>query len=86
LAAQVRVPVDYSAAEHERVWDTSPAALADIAALFTAAPRVTVNEMPDSGHNLSVGLSAQTYHLRVLSFIEECIATRSGGDVEAEAG
>lgn len=86
LAAQVRVPVQYSVADHERVWETSPAALADIAALFTSAPRVTLNEMPDSAHNLSVGLSAQTYHLRVLSFIEECIAAGTGGDVEAEAG
>lgn len=87
LAAAVRVPVHYSAAEHERVWDTSPPALADIAALFGSAPRVAVHEMPGSGHNLSVGLSARTYHLQVLSFVEECIAAGSGGGVkEAEAG
>lgn len=86
LAATVRVPVQYSAAEHERVWDTSASALTDIAGLFGAAPRVAINEMPDSGHNLSVGLSAQTYHLRVLSFVEECIAAGAGGVREAEAG
>lgn len=86
LAATVRVPVRYSAAEHERVWDTSAAALTDIAGLFGSSPRVVVGEEPNSGHNLSVGLSAQTYHLRVLSFVEECIAAGSGGVSEAEAG
>lgn len=86
LAATVRVPVQYSAAEHERVWDTSASALTDIAGLFVTAPTVSVQEMPDSGHNLSVGLSAQTYHLRVLSFVEECIAAGAGGVREAEAG
>lgn len=86
LAAAVRVPVQYSAAEHERVWDTSAAALDDIAGLFVTAPSVLVHEMPDSGHNLSVGLSAQTYHLRVLSFVGECIAAGVGGAEEAEAG
>jgi pimeloyl-ACP methyl ester carboxylesterase len=86
LAAAVRVPVQYSAAEHERVWDTSASALAAIAGLFGAAPRVAVNDMSGSGHNLSVGLSAQTYHLRVLSFVGECIATGAGGGLEAEAG
>lgn len=86
LAARVRAPVQYSAAEHERVWDTSAAALTDIAALFGSAPAVAINEMGDSGHNLSVGLSARSYHLRVLSFVEECIAAGSGGAKEAEAG
>lgn len=86
LAAMVSVPVQYSAAEHERVWDTSGPALTAIAGLFGSAPRVVVNEMPGSGHNLSVGLSAHTYHLRVLSFVEECIAAGSGGVEEAEAG
>ncbi len=48
-----------------------------VAALFTAAPRVTVNEMADSGHNLSVGWAAETYHQRVLSFADECVANRT---------
>lgn len=86
VAARVQVPVQYSAAEHERVWDTSAAALADIAALFGSAPAVTINEMPDSGHNLSVGLSAGNYHLRVLSFVEQCVVAEAGGEKEAEAG
>jgi len=85
-AARLRVPVEFSVAEHERVWDCSPAALADIAALFTASPRVVINEVADSGHNLSVGLAADAYHQHVLSFVEECVIAREGTDVEVEAG
>lgn len=72
LAARVRVPVQFSLGDHEEVWSSGPAALADIASLFTASPRVRVNEQPDSGHNLSLGHSARAYHLKVLSFAEEC--------------
>lgn len=85
LAARVQVPVQYSAAEHERVWDTSAAALREITALFGCAA-ISINEMPSSGHNLSVGLSARSYHQQVLSFVEECVAARCGGAKEAEAG
>ena len=85
-AARVRVPVEFSVAEHESVWESSPAAVTDIAALFTASPRVVVNEVPDSGHNLSVGLTADAYHEHVLSFVEECVIAREGTDLEVEAG
>lgn len=72
LAARVDVPVQFSVADHESVWESTPEALSAITALFTASPHVVVNEMADSGHNLSVGLSGGEYHQRVLSFISEC--------------
>jgi pimeloyl-ACP methyl ester carboxylesterase len=72
LAARVRVPVHVTVADQESVWSTGPEALAEVSALFTAAPTVVAEEQPDAGHNLSVGLSARDYHLRVLSFVEEC--------------
>ena len=72
IAARVTVPVEFSVADHERVWESTPEALEAVAALFTSSPRVVVNEMPDSGHNLSVGWSAGEYHRRVLSFVDEC--------------
>ena len=62
VAARVDVPVEFSVADHERVWETTPEAIDAIAALFTSSPRVVVNEMPDSGHNLSAGWSADAYH------------------------
>lgn len=76
IAAKIRVPVQYTLADHEMVWQSGPTGFADIASLFTASPRVTVNEQASSGHNLSIGLSAMAYHLRVLSFVEECVLAR----------
>jgi len=55
---------------------SGPPALAEIAALFTASPRVVTEEQPGSGHNLSLGLAAPAYHLKVLAFAEECALAR----------
>lgn len=78
IAADVRVPVQFSIAEHEKVWQTGPQAVSAISGLFAVSPHVRVNEMPDSGHNLSVGLTAGDYHRKVLSFTEKCIADAQG--------
>jgi pimeloyl-ACP methyl ester carboxylesterase len=88
LAAQVRVPVRFSLADHEQFWESGPAGLADIAALFTASPRVVVNEQHEAGHNLSLSVTAAAYHLGVLAFIEECTdeSTGSARRIEPEAG
>ena len=86
LAGQVRVPVRFSFAEHERVWRSDPAARAEIAALFTAAPRVGINEQADAGYNLSLGWSAAAYHRSVLSFVEQCVAASATTDPDLEAG
>lgn len=82
LAARVRVPVRFTAAEHERVWDSTPEALDDIAALFTASPRVEINEQAGCGHNLSLGVAAAQYHSGVLAFVTQCL----DADVTEEAG
>ncbi len=79
IAATVTVPVQFSVADHERVWETTPQALSAITGLFAGAVRL--NHMADSGHNLSVGRTADRYHRNVLSFLEECIAG-SGRDRE----
>jgi len=84
LAAQVRVPVHYTLGEHERVWRSGPSALADIASLFTASPRVAVDEQADGGHNLSIGLTSMAYHLKVLSFVEECVLARVAASAAEE--
>jgi pimeloyl-ACP methyl ester carboxylesterase len=76
LAAQVRIPVHYTLGDHERVWSRGPQALAQVGALFTASPRVVTAEQADAAHNLSLGWSARSYHLKVLSFAEECIVMR----------
>ncbi|WP_454793633.1 alpha/beta fold hydrolase [Mycolicibacterium lutetiense] len=94
LAGQTTVPVQFVAGEYENVWESDPEALAAIGAMFTAAPRVQTDELADSGHNLSVGLSAEIYHRKVLSFADECVANRGlepvkgtvNTEVEMEAG
>jgi pimeloyl-ACP methyl ester carboxylesterase len=86
LAGEVRVPVQFSVAEHERVWKSDPEALAEIAAMFTAAPRFVINEQVGAGHNLSLSVSAAAYHLRVLSFVEDCVVARQSATTKLEAG
>lgn len=86
IAGRLRVPIEFSVAEHESVWESSPAANADVAALFTASPRVVINEVTGGGHNLSVGLTADAYHHHVMAFVDECVIAREGTDADAEAG
>ncbi len=83
LAPAIRIPVHFTAGTHEHVWRKDPEALADIAALFTGAPRVEVDVMEGSGHNLSLGHSARAYHFRILSFVEQCLVTRVHTDLPA---
>jgi pimeloyl-ACP methyl ester carboxylesterase len=76
LAARVRTPVQVSLGDHETVWRSGPAELDRLSSLFTGSPRVRAHEQADGGHNLSLGLTARAYHLRVLSFAEECAVLR----------
>lgn len=78
LAPAVRVPVQFSIAEHEKVWQNDTSAMEEIAALFSGTPRFTVHRQPDAGHNISLGHTAPAYHAKVLSFAEECVAAHSG--------
>lgn len=82
LAGQVTAPVRFTAAEHERVWDSTPEALSDIAALFSMSPRVEIHHQAGAGHNLSLSLAAAQYHSSVVTFVEQCITA----DVNREAG
>ena len=86
LAAQISAPVQFTAGDHESVWESDAAALSAIAALFTTSSRVDVGELADAGHNLSVGLTAPGYHDRVLTFVDECVATQARTNMEVEAG
>jgi hypothetical protein len=82
LAARVRIPVHITLGQYERAWSSGPRALADLASVFTASPRVVTQEQADATHLLSVGWTAPSYHLKVLSFAEECAvaATIRGSD------
>ncbi|WP_332880909.1 alpha/beta fold hydrolase [Streptomyces sp. NBC_00564] len=74
VAARVRVPVRFTFAEYEKWWRHDEHALTELAGLLPAAPRVLVERQPQAGHNISLGWTAHTYHLRALAFLEECLA------------
>jgi pimeloyl-ACP methyl ester carboxylesterase len=76
LAPRIAVPVQFSVAEYERVWQSDPQTLAQIGAMLTASPRFVLNEQIGTGHNISLSHSAAAYHLKVMSFVEECIEER----------
>ncbi|WP_445166275.1 alpha/beta hydrolase [Mycolicibacterium sp. Dal123E01] len=82
LAGHVVAPVRFTAAEHEKVWDSTPEALADIAALFAKSPNVEIHHQNGAGHNLSLGVVAAQYHSSIFSFVNQCITA----DVDQEAG
>lgn len=77
LAPSVRVPVRFTLGEHDNVYRSDPTALAEIAAVFTAATRFVTDLHPDAGHNLSLGHSAAEYHRKVFAFVDECAAGRT---------
>jgi pimeloyl-ACP methyl ester carboxylesterase len=77
IAPAARVPVQFSVAEHEKVWQSDPPALAEIASLFSGAPRFQINEQPGAGHNISLGHTAADYHATVLSFADTCVGAHT---------
>jgi hypothetical protein len=54
--------------------------------MFTSSSQFAINEQAGTGHNLSLSHSAAVYHMRVLSFVGECIAAQEGTSKELEAG
>ncbi|MEZ0350257.1 alpha/beta hydrolase [Mycobacterium sp. pR1184] len=77
LAPAVRVPVHFSIAEHEKVWQTDDSAVQEIVSMFSGVPRFTLHRQPDAGHNISLSHRAPEYHAKVLGFVDECVAARS---------
>jgi pimeloyl-ACP methyl ester carboxylesterase len=83
LAPAVCVPVHFSIAEYEKVWETDTSAVTEIAAMFSDAPRFVIYHQPGAGHNISLGHTAAAYHSTVLAFAEECVVARESPDLEA---
>ena len=83
LAPAVCVPVHFSIAEYEKVWETDTSAMTEIAAMFSDAPRFVIYHQPGAGHNISLGHTAAAYHSTVLAFAEECVVARESPDLEA---
>ncbi|MGA8545438.1 MAG: alpha/beta hydrolase [Mycobacterium sp.] len=83
LAPAVSVPVHFSIAEYEKVWQTDASAMTEIEAMFSSTPRFTVHHQAEAGHNISLGHTAAAYHSTVLEFAEECVVARESPDLEA---
>jgi pimeloyl-ACP methyl ester carboxylesterase len=73
LAPNVRIPVQFSIAEHEKVWQCDAAAQTEIASMFAHVPRFEINEQSGAGHNISVGHTAAAYHATVFGFADQCV-------------
>ncbi|WP_181725056.1 alpha/beta hydrolase [Nocardia gipuzkoensis] len=84
-AARVRIPVRFTAGDHETVWRNDIEELTRIGELFRAAPRVVLNLQPNTGHNVSLGHTAAAYHLQVLAFAEECVVAETTGEFTGPA-
>jgi pimeloyl-ACP methyl ester carboxylesterase len=83
LAPAVRVPVHFTIAEHERVWESDTSAVTELAAMFSGVPQFIVHRQSDAGHNISLGYAGPAYHATVFAFAEQCIAARESPDLEA---
>ena len=78
LAPTVRVPVQFSIAEYEKVWQTDDSGVAEITELFAGSPRFSVHRQPGAGHNISLGYTAPDYHAKVFAFAADCAAAANG--------
>jgi pimeloyl-ACP methyl ester carboxylesterase len=76
LAPNVRVPVQFSIAEHEKVWQCDAAAQTEITSMFANAATFRINEQAGAGHNISVGRTASAYHETVFAFVDQCAEPR----------
>jgi pimeloyl-ACP methyl ester carboxylesterase len=70
LLEQIRVPVQVTAAEHELTSAPGAEVLAVTCEALTHVPHRETLVLPGSGHNLSLGFAARSYHVRVLALGE----------------
>ncbi|WP_436764255.1 alpha/beta fold hydrolase [Streptosporangium sp. V21-05] len=76
VASQVEVPVHNVLAEHDALWDTSPAALADFVERFAGGAGATAEIAAGVGHSLDHHLLGAALHLQQLAFAYTCCTTR----------
>lgn len=81
-AARVRCPVRLTFAEYEAWWRHDDTALAELLRPFGTG-QASADRLPEAGHNVSLGWSARSYHLRALGFLEECLARRESAPAAA---
>ncbi len=76
IAAEVRVPVQYVASEHDALWVIDPNTVAAFAARFSKSPFVEADLFRHVGHNIDHHLLGSALHLDQLAFALRCVAER----------
>lgn len=77
LSPSITYPLRITFAEHEPWWRIDLEAAADLEGRFPNSPRVSVDHQAGSGHNISLGWAARSYHLRAMSFLEDLVHART---------
>jgi pimeloyl-ACP methyl ester carboxylesterase len=78
VAARIALPVNFMVGEYDALWESSPEAIAQIRAAFTAAPRAEIRRQPGSGHCNHLHRAGRACNLRALAFFDECLIVRDG--------
>jgi pimeloyl-ACP methyl ester carboxylesterase len=84
LAPKVRVPVQSTVAEHEKVIVGGRQSVTVNRALFSSSPRSVARWQPRAGHNVSLHHVAGEYHARALAFFEEIRSRLRPDDPDSE--
>jgi len=84
LAPQVRVPVQSTVAEHEKVIIGGQQSVTANRALFSSSPRSVARWQPRAGHNVSLHHVAGEYHARALAFFDEIRSRLRWDDPDSE--
>ncbi|MGW0673354.1 alpha/beta hydrolase [Streptomyces sp. NPDC002746] len=82
VARDVRAPVRFTFAEHELWWRSDPETVRAMLERL-GSPLSCSERLADAGHNISLGRTARTYHLRVLAFLEQCLTLPAAGEPRA---
>ena len=76
VAERIGTPVRFTFAEYEQWWIHDDDALDVLRSRFGSC-RVSIDVLPQPGHNISLGWTAAAYHLKALAFLEECLGERA---------
>jgi pimeloyl-ACP methyl ester carboxylesterase len=72
---RIKVPVQYTVAQHECMQETGPGLLEDVRLLLRDCPLCRLAMQNYTGHNASMAHIATAYHLRAFAFFSEAISS-----------
>lgn len=75
IARRIAVPVHLRLAEHDRIWETGPAAVERLGAMLVASPRVDAALLADGGHVYEIHKRGPELIESQLAFLQSCVAT-----------